>query len=95
MHWSAVIEGAALTLVWVLGSLFKPLRERGWEIWQLFANCPLCIGVWVGSAVVLARFRWGGAVLEEPVALTVLAHGAAAGVLALVVKLVVMWLDAH
>lgn len=92
MHWSAIVESAGLTLVFVLGSIFEPLRKRGWAIWRSFSVCPLCVGVWVGMAVVLLRHS---SQLEAPVWLTVLSHGALSGVLAYGTKLVLMWLDSH
>lgn len=43
-----VFEAAAITLLFVQGSIFRPLRERGPALWRELAGCPLCLGFWVG-----------------------------------------------
>ena len=86
-----VIEAAAITLVFVRGSIFKRVREAGPSVWRELAGCPLCAGVWVGAAWHLLR--------ERPLAVSidviadVLGVGALTGVLALVVVLLVSLLD--
>jgi hypothetical protein len=44
-----VAVAAAITLVFVRGSIFEPLRSRGPKIWRDLASCALCAGFWVGA----------------------------------------------
>lgn len=76
------VLGAALTLVFVRGSIFEPLRSRGPRLWRELVNCPLCLGVWVGvGSAVYSYLNSTASVL--PHALEILALGALTGVLAL------------
>lgn len=94
-----VLEAAALTVVFTKGSIFRRLREIGPPIdearpktlWQEFASCALCVGVWVG-----VLWRLLHAISLPPsieLAADTLASGAAAGVLSLVVVLLIALLD--
>lgn len=90
-----VLEAAVITLVFTRGSIFRRLRELGppldearpRTLWQEFASCPLCVGVWVGFAWRLLH--------ERPIAPSVelgadvLASGASTGVLALLLGLLI------
>lgn len=52
MNWlTTVALGAAITVVFVLGSIFRKIRSAGPTLWQEFASCGLCVGVWVGIGV--------------------------------------------
>ena len=46
-----VVLGASITLVITQGSVFDGLRRRGPTLTRELASCPLCLGVWVGSAL--------------------------------------------
>ncbi len=48
-----VLFSAAITVVFVRGSIFDPLRKRGPELWRDLVKCPLCSGVWVGGLAYL------------------------------------------
>lgn len=74
---------AAISLVFVRGSIFSRIRTAGPDLWKEFATCPLCVGVWVGAgATVLARFR-GILLLDIPLIFLSLGVGCTAGALAL------------
>lgn len=49
-----VLFSAAITVVWTQGRIFRWFREHGPELWQDFAGCPLCSGVWIGAVSALA-----------------------------------------
>lgn len=72
-----IAQGAAITLVFCLGSLFARVRT----IWPDFLNCPLCVGVWVGAA--LGSVTWDGTASG---ALFVLGIGCLTGIAALAVR---------
>jgi hypothetical protein len=44
-----VSTAAAITLVFVRGSIFKGLRSSGPALWQELASCALCSGFWIGA----------------------------------------------
>jgi hypothetical protein len=44
-----VLAAAAITLVFVRGSIFAPLRSIGPHLWQELASCALCAGFWIGA----------------------------------------------
>lgn len=48
-----VLGAAAITLLFVLGSIFKPLREHGPKLWRELVTCPLCLGFWLGIGAIL------------------------------------------
>jgi hypothetical protein len=52
---TSVIAAAAITFVFVRGSIFDWTRDVGPRAWRDFASCPLCVGFWVGFALDLAR----------------------------------------
>lgn len=93
-----VLFSAAITTVFVRGSVFAPLRKRGlckklgwffsgvWELWCDLAECPLCSGVWIGGGVAVSQL---GSLLP----LHVLGLGSLTGCLALLSSLVLDWLD--
>lgn len=99
MNVATILEAAAITIVITYGSIFEGLRTHGPKGWQRFWNCPLCVGFWVGA------FGWGfqqdaARLLEHthgPIRLVQVfegfGHGALAGTLALLVKLVLLRLD--
>jgi hypothetical protein len=75
-----IAQAAAIALVFVQGSLFDPLRERGPELWRQFAKCALCVGFWVGmlwTAVARRDFSL------EPLLFSVFANGALTAAVAL------------
>ena len=86
-----VVEAAAITIVFVQGTIFKRLRASGPKLWQDLAGCALCAGVWIGFAWALLHARLRAPNLE--LALDVLATGAVTGVVALVAKLTILLLD--
>lgn len=87
MTWLEFVQAVALTLLFVMGSIFKPLRSRGPRLWQELAGCPLCLGWWIGAV---------GAILGHPgvVWWLVPAWGALVGVAALGAHRVLELLDA-
>lgn len=97
MVMNPVLESVALTLVFVRGTLFKSLRDSGPALWRELANCPLCIGVWIGAVWSLLQILRGpvGARAHEwlPLLLDALAAGAMTGVVALGATLVLDILD--
>lgn len=90
-----VLESAAVTVVFVKGSIFKRLRENGPELWREFAACPLCAGVWIGAGWLLVRRVLAGAALHADAAVDALAAGAITGVLSLGCVLLLAVLDKH
>jgi hypothetical protein len=50
-----VATAAAITLVFVRGSIFEPLRSRGPALWRELASCALCSGFWVGAILYFLR----------------------------------------
>lgn len=87
MNAHLLFEAVAITIVFVQGTIFRRLRESGPRLWQELAACPLCIGVWIGCAWSLLHAR--PLVPSATLAADVLAAGAATGVVALVVKLLI------
>lgn len=88
-----VLFSAAITVVFVKGSLFDPLRARGPKLWRKLAACALCSGVWVGAAATAAAVRWEGFHGALPPPLEILGVGALTGVSALLYVRVTDWLD--
>lgn len=78
-----VLQAAAITLVFTLGSLFERVRQ----LWPSFLGCPLCAGVWIGAGVAVAD--------GIRVPLQVLGIGALSGVVALAAARVLEALDAY
>ena len=95
MIWTYALEASAITIVFTKGSIFKRLRENGPALWQEWAGCPLCVGVWVGAAWRYLRDAAIPPFLTMPVAFELLANGAVTGVIALLVALTVSVLDAR
>lgn len=88
-----VLFSAAITVVFVRGSIFNALRTRGPDLWKEFATCALCVGVWVGAGVAaLAHWR-AGFQPGFPLLFTCLALGATTGAAALLYVRVVDWLE--
>lgn len=87
------LEAAAITLLFVQGSIFKPLRERGPALWQELAGCPLCFGFWVGFAPHALEAVRGLRAQELHSLWSAVAAGALSGVIALVCKFVLGALD--
>lgn len=87
-----VLQAAALTVVFVRGSIFASLRSHGPAIWREFAACPLCVGVWVGAGW---RLLHGAGTVSAEDGVEALACGALTGVLALIVSLFIAVLDKH
>lgn len=86
------LEAAAITLLFVQGSIFKPLRERGPAWWQELASCPLCLGFWVGAASYM--LQPGAGLPQNAHSLwRVVAAGALSGMIALGCKFVLDTLD--
>ena len=48
-----VLGAVAITLLFVLGSIFDPLREHGPKLWRDLVSCPLCLGFWFGVGTAL------------------------------------------
>ena len=92
MSFLIALEAAAITIVFVRGTIFKRVRESGPALWRELASCPLCAGVWIGAGWYALRGAVPGP-FES--ALTALATGAATGVLALLASLSVAVLDKH
>ena len=90
-----VIESAAITIVFVKGSIFQPLRESGPKLWQTLAGCPLCAGVWIGAGWLLLRRLLASQTFGLATAADALAAGAVTGVLALLLALVWALFDKH
>lgn len=44
-----VAQAAAITLVFVRGSIFERLRSAGPALWRELASCAMCAGFWVGA----------------------------------------------
>lgn len=49
MNWGPAIEAAAITVVFVRGSIFEPLRAHGPKLWRELVSCALCSGFWIGA----------------------------------------------
>lgn len=45
-----VFESAAITLIFVRGSIFQRLRSAGPALWRELASCTMCSGFWIGLA---------------------------------------------
>lgn len=48
MTWLFALQAAAITLIFVRGSIFERVRSRGPALWRELASCALCAGFWVG-----------------------------------------------
>lgn len=91
---------AAITVVFVRGSIFSPLRSHGPDLWKEFASCALCVGVWVGAGAtalstsyspdLLAVFR----ALGLPLLFAALGMGSMTGCAALLYVRAIDWLEA-
>ena len=90
-----VIESAAITIVFVKGTIFRPVRENGPGLWQTLAGCPLCAGVWIGAAWLLLHHLFTARPFGLATAADALAAGAVTGVLALLLALVWALFDKH
>ncbi len=101
-----VVAAAAITVVITYGSIFGGLRTYPrhathwfWRGWQFFWSCPLCVGFWVGALSwelhEIARAGWEGRTLGLVPVFEVFEYGAMTGVLALLVKLVILRLDGN
>lgn len=44
------LQAAAITLIFVRGSIFERVRTRGPALWRELASCALCSGFWIGLA---------------------------------------------
>ena len=99
------VQAAAITIVFVRGSIFERVRDNGPRLWQELTSCPLCAGVWIGFGwSLLSWFRSLGtpASLETlweklrsewlSVALDTLAVGALTGTLALFIEILLNFL---
>lgn len=93
-----VAYAVAITIVFIRGTLFDPLRERGPEFWRDLVKCPLCSGVWIGAGYLLATL--GVEHLASPtlrdvlgLALEALGVGALTGTVALGVSYLLSALD--
>ena len=101
--WLLLLEAVGATVVFTQGSIFKPLRDRGPQLWQEFAHCPLCVGVWVGLALralqlrdILVANAVAGGVTELSLAgwvVVLVGFGATTGMLALLMKRVYDFLE--
>jgi hypothetical protein len=78
-----IFSAAAITLVFVRGSIFAPLRSRGPAIWRELASCALCAGFWVGA--ILYFLRGEPAYFASLYWLDALSHGALSAAAALFV----------
>lgn len=93
-----VLAATAITLVFVRGSIFEPLRSRGPKIWRDLVSCALCSGFWVGA--ILYFLRGEPAYFAAAYWLDVLSHGALAAAASLllvraleVLEALVDWLE--
>jgi hypothetical protein len=89
-----VLFSAAITVVFVKGSIFNALRIHGPDLWSEFARCPLCVGVWVGGGVTWLASSRGLFSASFPLLFTVLALGALTGCAALLFVRVLDWFEA-
>ena len=94
------LQAAAITIVFVRGSIFERVRDHGPQFWQTLAGCPLCAGVWIGFIwSLLNRFRSPSGSLENlrlewvSVALDTLAVGALTGTIAFFAAVVLNLLE--
>lgn len=85
-----VLFSAAITVVFVRGSVFAPLRQHGPALWRELAECPLCSGVWIGGAVAAGQVPLR---IDFSTPLHVLGLASLTGCLALFASLVLDWLD--
>lgn len=74
-----VLEGACITFVFSRGTIFRRVRESGPAVWRALAGCPLCVGVWIGMALYVARSLGAGRPLDA------LCQGAMTGTLAIAI----------
>lgn len=97
-----VFTAAAITLVFVRGSIFAPLRSRGPGIWRELASCALCAGFWVGAGVYTldTAYFWSWHSWHSWLWFEALKHGALAAAAALfmvraleVLEALVDWLE--
>jgi hypothetical protein len=102
MSVTLALFGAAITVVFTRGSLFEKLRggpqrarEAESRIVRFFRDlvtCPLCCGVWIGSALSVLH-DYGGH-WDVVRAVDVLGFGCASAVLALALYSLLDWLQA-
>lgn len=92
MSYSIVLVSAALTVVFVRGTLFDAFRRNGPALWRELCSCALCMGVWVGGAAAALELS-SKAPVDLWFAYSVLATGAQAGVVAWLVVAVENYLD--
>lgn len=87
-------QAAAITVVFVRGSIFDRVRESGPELWQRFARCPLCTGFWIGLSWRLfdAWQLHGWAFHVQTVAVSSFACGAVTAVLAYLLVAATDWM---
>lgn len=45
------LESAAITLIFVRGSIFARLRSAGPGWWRELSSCAMCSGFWIGAGV--------------------------------------------
>jgi hypothetical protein len=94
-----VLFSAAITVVFVRGSIFSPLRSHGPDIWKEFAACALCVGVWVGAgATALSTLYSPGTLvlfreLGLPLLFAALGVGSLTGATALLYVRAIDWLE--
>ena len=97
------VQAAAITIVFVRGSIFERVRDNGPKLWQELAGCPLCAGVWIGFGWHALRYCSPSGSLEATfeklrgewlsVALDGMATGALTGTLAFSVAVVLNFLE--
>lgn len=49
------LEAAAITVVFVQGTIFGSLRRHGPTWWRELVSCALCSGFWIGVAWYIVR----------------------------------------
>jgi hypothetical protein len=96
--WFLLLEATGATVVFTQASIFAGLRSRGPALWRTFAACPLCVGQWVGMAIrawFLVRILGLAGHMECAAwAIEIVGFGAATGMLALLVRRLVFFLEA-
>lgn len=93
MSYSIVLVSAALTVVFVRGTLFDAFRRRGPDVWRELCSCALCMGVWVGGGVGALELWHAKAPVDLWFAFAVLTTGATTGVVAWLVVSAENYLD--
>lgn len=92
--WQTVLFSAAITAVFVKGSLFSGLRARGPALWREWASCALCVGVWVGTAAAVMSCYYSRVSVDLLSVFAALGQGCVAGAAALLFERVVGLLEA-